>query len=224
MNQLNRQPDYRFYATLLDSYQWYLSSEKEEAFQEFIDKLNRVPFVSEAAEKGTAFNEVVDMVIKGEVVTVEADMYIHGRFGFDKKIVDEVVLNLPGAIPQVRTSALLQTERGLVELYGYIDELLPACVVVDIKTTSSYTLPKYLKNWQHIVYPYCLKEHNNTDFVFSYLITDFKEVYTETYQYKEDRDLPRLKNICEELIGFIEQHRHLITDTKLFQDPELLAA
>ena len=74
---------FRFYATLLDAYQNYLDSDiiwskywgwsenpphtpeefKKIQFQSLIDKINRVPFDSEAADKGTAFNEVIDCMV-----------------------------------------------------------------------------------------------------------------------------------------------------------------
>lgn len=83
----NRQPEgdiaYNFYATLLDGYTDYLDSDEiyskywgnsenppftceeyqQQQFQSLIDKINRVPFDSEAADKGTCFNEIVDCII-----------------------------------------------------------------------------------------------------------------------------------------------------------------
>ena len=90
----SQQPKYRFYATLLDAFTDYLSSDtlwekywgwsdnpphtpeefKEKQFRELIDRINRVPFDSEAADRGTAFNEVVDCLIehrKSDTVQVE---------------------------------------------------------------------------------------------------------------------------------------------------------
>lgn len=89
-----QQPKYRFYATILDSFWGYLNSDviwdkywgwsenpphtpeefHEQQFQELIDRINRKPFDSEAADKGTAFNEVVDCMIenrKSDTVKVE---------------------------------------------------------------------------------------------------------------------------------------------------------
>ena len=88
------QPRYRFYATILDAFWGYLNSDviwdkywgwsenpphtpeefHEQQFQELIDRINRKPFDSEAADKGTAFNEVIDCMIenrKSETVQVE---------------------------------------------------------------------------------------------------------------------------------------------------------
>jgi hypothetical protein len=89
-----QQPKYKFYATILDSFWGYLNSDAvwekywgwsespphtpeefhELQFQELIDRINRKPFDSEAADKGTAFNEVIDCMIenrKSETVQVE---------------------------------------------------------------------------------------------------------------------------------------------------------
>jgi hypothetical protein len=76
-------PNYLFYATLLDGYQNYLSSNEiylkywgnaeepeftaeefeQKQFQSLIDRINRVPFDSEPEDQGTAFNEIVDCII-----------------------------------------------------------------------------------------------------------------------------------------------------------------
>jgi len=89
-----QQPKYKFYATILDSFWGYLNSDAvwekywgwsesppytpeefhELQFQELIDRINRKPFDSEAADKGTAFNAVIDCMIenrKSETVQVE---------------------------------------------------------------------------------------------------------------------------------------------------------
>lgn len=86
--------NYCIYATLLDSFtayrkcdvsyeKYYAWSETPEytpeeweakRFQELIDRINRVPFDSEAADKGTAFNEVIDCMIenrKSDIIQVE---------------------------------------------------------------------------------------------------------------------------------------------------------
>lgn len=78
------EPDFNVYATLIDSFQNYLNSAliweqywgwsenpphtpeefEEQQYQGLIDRINRVPFDSEAADKGTAFNELVDCLIE----------------------------------------------------------------------------------------------------------------------------------------------------------------
>lgn len=96
---------YRFYATLLDGFQDYIDSDKiyekywgysdnppntpeefkQKQFQSFIDRINRVPFDSEAADKGTAFNEVIDCMIehrKSDKVDV--------RYEYEAKVIGQV--------------------------------------------------------------------------------------------------------------------------------------
>ena len=91
---MNQQPKYRIYATLLDAFGGYLNSDviwdkywgwsenpphtpeefHELQFQELIDRINRKPFDSEAADRGTVFNEIIDCMIenrKSETVQVE---------------------------------------------------------------------------------------------------------------------------------------------------------
>lgn len=84
------QPKYKIYATLLDSFFNYLNGDviyeryygwsenppcsqeefAEKQFQELIDRINRKPFDSEAADKGTAFNEIIDCMIEHRKSTI----------------------------------------------------------------------------------------------------------------------------------------------------------
>lgn len=209
------QPQYKFCATLLDAFTWYKKSEKEEAFPEFLDKLNRVPFTSEAADKGTAFNELVDNLcvdFEAYGVLPMDDILSHSGFDFPGDIVREFVAQFAGCLRQIYVERTIQTRYGPVLLYGYVDELL-WWVVYDIKTTKSYDLGKYTRNWQHKVYLYCLIE-TGID-TFQYTVTDFDNTYKEEYTWKESNQLD-LQLICEELIDFVTEHRELITDKKLF--------
>lgn len=213
MNQ--HQLQHKFYATLLDAFSWYKKSEKEEAFQEFLDKINRVPFESEAASRGTAFNELVDNLCADFEVygLLPGDEVInHSGFDFPGDIVREFVVQFAGCLRQIYVERTIQTKYGSVLLYGYIDELL-WWIVYDIKTTKAYELGKYTRNWQHKVYLYCLQE-TGID-TFQYTVTDFDSSYKEEYTWKDSYQID-LQLICEELIEFINEHRTLITDKKLF--------
>lgn len=195
-----KQPKYRMYPSLLDKFEQYLRADEEvESFfnidnetgeykkspeqieaelkQSLIDAINRVPFSSEAADKGTAFNALVDMAIHREKhVPNEREPYeIIGdketnmvqvtfpatelapvrNFLFDRQWVIEQAKYFDGAVSQLFVSAILPTRYGDVELYGYVDEIVRD-VVYDIKTTSSYSFGKYEHGWQRHVYPYCL--------------------------------------------------------------------
>ena len=184
-----QQPKYRFYATILDCYQNYIDSDiiwekywgfsenpphtpeefRQQQFQQLIDRINRVPFDSEAADKGTAFNEVIDCLIEnrksakmqierivepdtitqvvGQVDNCDPDerwadvevypnphagkitgikaYYNDKVFEFDIKLCREFAAYFKGALTQQFVSAILPTDLGSVEVYGYIDELMP---------------------------------------------------------------------------------------------------
>jgi hypothetical protein len=224
------QPNYKMYPTLIDSFQRYLSSEDDEAFQQFIDKVNRVPFHSEAAEKGTKFNELIDYIIAESreeysefmvkyAALGDKDDVVFENYKFKKKVVDQIYQQLKYSITQVFTQAYLETRYGTVLLYGYIDNLLFGSPK-DIKCTSKYEFPKFLHNWQHIIYPYCLIHGDgvmpDAASMFAYEVCDYSNTYREEYIYDEERDLPKLKAMVERLIEFLEQHKDKITDLKVF--------
>lgn len=103
-----RKIQYKFYATLLDAYQDYLDSAElyekywgssvnppctlsefhQKQFKELIDRINRVPFDSEAADMGTAFNEVIDCMVEHRKpskckVTRAYETIVHGDVSGD---------------------------------------------------------------------------------------------------------------------------------------------
>ena len=201
------QPDYRIYPSLLDNFGKYLRADEEvESFwnvdnetgeykrspeeieadlkQQLLNAINRVPFESEAADKGTAFNAIIDCWIHKEkhipterspysiigdeetntiqVSFPETDMAPSRIFLFDREWCIEQSKYFKGSVSQLFVSAILPTKYGNVELYGYIDELLRD-TVYDIKTTSSYQFGKYEHGWQRHVYPYCLVASGQMD-------------------------------------------------------------
>ena len=269
---------WRFYATLLDTFMNYVESDavwekywgwsdapphtpeefRQEQFQQLIDRINRVPFDSEAADKGTAFNEVIDCMVEhrksnkmsiekvyappikvedyvyrgdGDVVpstiTIPSDTliglkvdYNNREFLFDINLCREFADYFKGALTQQFVSAILPTAYGDVEVYGFIDELMPVSVH-DIKTTGKYEVGKFKKHSQHLVYPYCLYKDGSTVRLFEYNVAQIDrygkwETFTESYVFAPERDIPVLTERCEALIRFIEENRALITDKKIF--------
>lgn len=258
--------DFKFYATLLDAFTGYLKSDaiyerywgfsenpphtpeefREKQFQSLIDTINRVPFDSEAADKGTAFNEAVDCLIenrppvgmqfikvyeggkiacssfkpgKEEKVVELMAAYNSRAFLFPMPLLKEFANYYKGALTQQFVQAVLPTCFGNVLLYGYIDELMPMSVH-DIKTTGSYYVGKFKDHWQHVVYPYCLMQNGSDVRLFEYNVTDFKQTYTESYTFVPERDIPILTSHCEELIRFLNDNRDLITNKKIFAEDE----
>lgn len=236
---------YNFYATLLDAFQRYLDAEsiyekyfnekmsfaeyEAQAKQELIDKINRVPFDSDAADKGTAFNELVDVLahkITSDKITFTEEKEIYTvkykdrKFTFDKATCKTISEKIKGAIPQYFCSADLNIGDNIVNLYGYIDEV-KEFDIIDIKTTGSYQAFKFRNNWQHIVYPFCLNERGIYIDSFIYMIVEFTSknvnLHDEIYKYKKS-DVYRLIEICDKLILFLEQNKNLITDKKIFNE------
>lgn len=245
---------YRMYATILDSFQSYLSSDfifqeywgmsedpskteeqfEQEQFQSLINRINRVPMKwedSEAADKGTAFNEAVDCLIanrKSEKMVLKSNQdsniitadYNKRTFIFSLSLVREFAQYYQGAISNVFIEGILPTKYGDVSLYGYIDELMPL-TVHDIKTTGKYKAGKFRNNWQHVVYPFCLNQQGNpvTDFEYNVAVLGSGTAYstfTEYYRYNPERDINRLQIVVESFIDFLELNRNLIIDTKIF--------
>lgn len=252
---------YNIYATLLDTFQDYISSSEvyqqywgfsedpskteeefeSEQFQGLIDRINRVPFDSEAADKGTAFNELVDSICNtkqfienGKPINEKMSLlrsnkergifelvYNNRPFEFPLEQTVEFSKRYQGAICQVMTESILPTKYGDVCLYGYIDELMPMSVH-DIKTTGKYSVGKFRKHWQKIVYPYCLNMNGNNVTDFEYNVVRFKDkannfdTFDEFYSYVPDRDIKLLTEHIESLIEFIEANKEQITDLKIF--------
>lgn len=207
---------YKFYATLLDAFCWYLGSESDDAFREFINKLNRVPYRSDAADKGIALNELVDGLASGTVYPAKKDgEYRYNGQEFSCEVVDWLADYYRGGFSQQYTEGILETKKGKVLLYGFVDEILPG-ETHDIKGTGDYEYPSFLNHWQKVVYPFCLAQQGIHCPDFTYMITDYETVYREDYRYEPERDIPRLILICEELIDFVETHRRKILDRKIF--------
>lgn len=244
---------YRFYASLLDAFQQYLDSDiiwdkywafsenpphtpeefQKIQFQSLIDKINRVPYDSEAADRGTAFNEVIDCMVlnrksekvaiqklseNGAVVGLNAT-YNNRTFFFPLPLCREIADYYKGALAQQYVQAVLPTIFGDVLVYGFIDYVLPF-MTCDLKTTGRYNVGDFKNHWQHIVYPYALIKNGMNVKDFEYNVVElgktYYNTYTESYSFVPERDIPKLTQHCEDFIRFLQQNRELITDKKIF--------
>lgn len=139
------------------------------------------------------------------------------KFFFPLNIIKHFACSFKNAVTQYKTSGMMYTIYGRVELYGYIDELMPMSVH-DIKTTKEYTSFSFRNHYQHLVYPYCLQQEGMDIRRFDYDITDFKNVYSETYYFNDEHDIPRLRAFVEEFLEFLFAHKYEITDKKIFNE------
>ncbi|MBR6903406.1 MAG: hypothetical protein IKN32_00955 [Bacteroidales bacterium] len=207
--------------------------------QELLDAVNRVPHEPwEAADKGTAFNEVIDMIIAARPCLIDDMAVVQDDNGnyvvsyhcfewvFDGTFCREFAGGLCDSASQVFTNATIETDYGTVELYGYIDEWQHD-KVIDIKTTGSYDFLKFERRWQRHVYPYCLTENGSTVTGFEYRVVKWKggtkaqpalsgEVIPEYYTYDHEQSKAELRTMLERFIEWLQANADKITDRKVF--------
>ena len=197
--------------------------------QDLLNSINRVPFTSEAASKGTAFNKAIDDYISGLYEINDTDTMIEAEadgmtFAFNPQLIKSIGDRFRGALSQVFTKATIDTCYGAVELYGYIDELLRD-KVYDLKTTSSYSFGKYEDHWQRHVYPYCLVKSgvcmDISSFEYTVIQLNKGQVitgreYREEYTFNFEQSERMIREFLERFIEFLNNHREDIVVTKLF--------
>lgn len=188
---------YRFYPSLLNTFSRYMQGGNL-SVQQLIDSINRVPTPTTAAqERGTSFEEAV---VKGT-----------DEERFNPDIIKRVRKLLPR--PIVDTQVYCQLEIDDVLFYGYVD-LIGSFKAVDLKTTGSYQPGRFLHNHQNL-YLHALKRKGIK--LMEYVITDFKDVYVESYSLTHpiDRQVEEIRQFK----AFLDEHRPLITDKKIFVEP-----
>jgi hypothetical protein len=208
-------PRYHIYPSLLDSFAYMKNSEAENALEEFMAKLNRVQTPpSDAIMRGVMFEQYLnDHAAKGIPFPVDGEGFVRCHdTNVPVTILEAFSRRLDGSVRQVFVESVVEALHGPVRLYGFVDNVLRD-TAIDVKTTSKYEFPKYLKSFQRPVYLHALKGMGITRF--EYLVTDFREVYVEAYQYT-DSDHDRLVSEVNALVEFIEANRDKITAPKLF--------
>ncbi len=201
--------------------------------QTLLDSVNRVDGVpSEAADKGTCFNEVVDCLIHNipcgrEDMTITSLRTDEGypyairatldgfEFLFDVNLCRKAARYFAGSLSQVMLQAPISTKYGEVLLYGYLDEWRHD-KIYDIKTTGYYNYGKFERKWQKHVYPYCAIESGLTTEVSEFEYTIYKltkptstnkiirgEQYKECYTYDHETSTIALRMMCERFIEWL---------------------
>lgn len=212
---------------------------------DLINSINRCPHEPcEAADKGTAFNEIVDCLIENRKSNRE-DCRIYSvkdkdgqtlirseingfTFDFSKELCVQAADQFHGSLTQYMAAANMRTPYGLVHLYGYIDEWV-GNKIYDIKTTGSYSWGKFERKWQRHLYPWCVIESGLTDKVdsFIYWIVEWayqpkgapitaKGIYTEEYTYDHAESESKLQTHIGNFIEWLESRRAYITDRRIF--------
>lgn len=151
-------------------------------------------------------------------------------FGKQARTMDGDIINADPSdkcLSQVLVESVIETKYGLVNLYGFIDEMRRD-IVYDIKTTSRYEFGKYKDYNQRFVYPFCLIESGMMEDVSQFeftayvlkggtrgqLITGTR--YSEVYDYNHEQAKVYLRSLCERFIEFINAHRSFISNNMIF--------
>ena len=233
-NYIDAADIYEEYWGYSDNPKYSLQEFEGKQYQALLDNINKVPFDNNAAAKGTAFNEVIDCMVLHQNTN---KMKITKEYGNDgnlwgvKVVFGEREFLFPlalckqyadyykGAVPQQYVEATLPTAYGDILLYGYTDYILPL-KICDLKTTTRYSVGKFKKHYQHLVYPYCLQQNGANINHFEYNVVVWgkynNESYTESYLFRPERDIPRLTTTCEDIARFLQDNRDKITNKKIF--------
>lgn len=197
---------YHIYPTLLNTYSLFAKKVTDAEgnlfvdFNQLIASINRETRpVSDPQQAGINFENAV---ITGK-----------GAEAFPEPVLDKIRGLLPAKFKtQVFTKFVVRN----VEIYGYID-VLGDGRAIDIKTTNSYKTGKYANNFQNL---YLLGLRNKGINQLDYLVTDFQDVYVETYHVRQYNFNPLLDEI-EAFTKFLELNKSLISDRKIFGEDNL---
>ena len=253
--------NYNLYPTLLDAIQRYVDSDKtwekywggsdlpiktqqeycDECRQELIDKLNRVPQdPSESADKGTCFNELVDIRQEGRPSRNEQIQFAKSEFmyaaemhnflfQYNRDFIDETAAYYKGATNQCYLEFTQQVRQGSVHLYGYADKVI-GDMCIDLKTTANYEAGKYEGNWQRYVYSLALVRMGVPCKTFRYDVYEWQKgveplnavMFREEYIVDVEAYQERLKSFLErQAVPIIENLDGCLTEEaklRLYKD------
>ncbi len=192
---------YHIYPTLLNQYFLYKTKVTKAdgspliGFEQMLAAINRdAKPTTDSQQKGIDFENAV---ITGK-----------GAENFPEKIIEEVQNRLP---KRYKTQVFNKFQIGRVEVYGYVD-VLGEGRAIDIKTTGKYVEASHAHNFQNL-YLLGLKKQGVSQL--DYLITDFEQVYTESYRLRSFNFNPLLE-VLEDFTKFLELNRSLIRNPKIF--------
>lgn len=192
---------YRFYPKLLNSFALYLNQSRDASGKiivdeiEMIERINRVKKpTTRAQQKGMDFERAVTL---GE-----------NEEAFGEGIIDKARQLIPD---RYKTQFYLESRYKNTQIYGYVDGVGDK-IAFDLKSTSFYEPGRFLKNHQNL-YLLGLQKYGIEQL--DYVITDFKEVYVESYELNQF-DFNPLYSQIEQFIFFLEDHKKFIRDKKIF--------
>lgn len=182
--------DYYITPTLLNSWQYYLSSSEEnqeKTKQSFLDCLKKIKSEpTEAMQRGIDFeNDVRAYDERGEIS--------------EDLTVNEIGEFIKGGLWQEPVSKVIEVDNKQILLFGYSD-IIKQSKIYDIKRVSTYKLGKYYNSVQHKIYMLCTGILD-----FDYLVSDGKEVFVESYSITSIQELENeIKNKVYEFLMWLK--------------------
>ncbi|PWK18417.1 hypothetical protein LV89_04116 [Arcicella aurantiaca] len=194
---------YRIYPTLLNSFALFEEKTTDSQGEiivdmwEMLDRINRVKKPTTAAQqKGIDFEKAV---VTGE-----------NEDEFKEGVIEKARALLPS---KYKTQFYSEAKYKNCLIYGFVD-LVGGDRAVDLKSTRRYEPKRFEFNHQNL-YLLGLKKYGIK--TLDYVITDFEEVYQETYTF-DAYDFKPLYQQIDNFVDFLEQHKKLIKDKKIFDN------
>lgn len=180
--------------SLLASWLWAMSENpyedlttENDPMEEFMTVLRREPTpTSEAMQNGINFEDMVTRIVTGHSSPDDLqDKWIDAA--------KQVAGFVKGGRLQFKASRKARINGMDFVLYGRLDAL-KAGEIMDIKFSKSYDRGKYFDSTQHPMYMELIPEARE----FSYIISNGRDVWTETYRRDETR------SICPIISDFVD--------------------
>ncbi len=191
---------YRIYPTLLNSFSLYLNQTRDANGKiivdeiEMIERINRVKKpTTKAQQRGVDFERAVTLGENEEL--------------FAEGIIDKARNLIPD---KYKTQFYVESRYKNAQIYGYVDGV-GEHVAFDLKSTSFYEPGRFLKNHQNL---YLLGLQKFGIEQLDYVITDFTDVYVESYQLST-MDFNPLYEQIEKFTAFLEENKRFIRDKKI---------
>lgn len=192
---------YKIYPTLLNTFSLYQNQSTDSNgniivdLGEMINRINRVARpTTEAQQKGIDFEKAV---VTGE-----------GEDDFRESVIERARQLLPN---KYKTQFYTELQYKNCQIYGFVD-LVGGDRAVDLKSTRVYQPNRFEYNHQNL---YLLGLQKWGVKTLDYVITDFEEVYQERYAIGSYDFKPLFQQI-DMFVDFLEQHRTVIKDKKIF--------
>ncbi|MFM1914001.1 MAG: hypothetical protein RIR51_1854 [Bacteroidota bacterium] len=192
---------YKLYPTLLNSFSLYLNESRDSSGKLIVDEIELIERINKVKKPSTQAQTAGINFEKAVLMGEKEDL-------FDEKVIEKARELIP---QKFKTQFYVEARHQNTQLYGYVDGVGEE-IAFDLKSTKSYTPGRFAKNHQNLyllgLQPYGIKQ-------LDYIITDFKEVYTESYHIDTYDFEPLFKEI-KLFTEFLEENRKFIRDKKIF--------